>query len=143
MAWFHLIFGFLLFVTFTITGRFMRIDFPEKEEMDQFLRVLMRSRHIYILLSALIHMALGVYAQIRPRVWQKILQLAGSVVLTTSSLLLVWAFVVESYEIHGFSAFSQYGLYTALAGVGLHLIGGLDLARLTNDRQATTRKISR
>jgi len=143
MAWFHLIFGFLLFVTFTITGRFMRIDFPEKEEMDQFLRVLMRSRHIYILLSALIHMALGVYAQIRPRAWRKILQFAGSVVLTTSSLLLVWAFVVESYEIHGFSAFSRYGLYAALAGVGLHVIGGLDLARLADDRQATTRKISR
>jgi hypothetical protein len=45
--------------------------------------------------------------------------------LTASSLLLVWAFVVETYETRAFSDISRYGIYAALAGLGLHLIGGL------------------
>ena len=30
MRYVHLIFGILMFVVFTITGRYMRADFPEK-----------------------------------------------------------------------------------------------------------------
>src|SRR5262249_11930247 len=55
----HLIFGLLLFVVFVITGRYMRLDFPDKDVISPDLRVLMRSRHIYILFSALIHLTLG------------------------------------------------------------------------------------
>lgn len=43
-------FGILLFIVFTVTGKYMRVDFPDKDAIDQFLRILMRSRHIYILL---------------------------------------------------------------------------------------------
>src|SRR5258708_21131167 len=67
----HLIIGLSLFVIFLITGKYMRVDFPDKEIIPQDLRLLMRSRHIYILFSALIHLALGVYLQIRPLAWQK------------------------------------------------------------------------
>ena len=125
MSYFHLIFGILLFIVFTITGRFMRADFPDKQEIDQAFRILMRSRHIYILFSALIHLALGIYLQMRPLAWQKVIQITGSVVLTASSVLLVWAFVVETYETHGFTTISRYGIYTSLAGVILHLLGGI------------------
>jgi hypothetical protein len=125
MSYFHLIFGILLFIVFTITGRFMRSDFPDKQEIDQAFRILMRSRHIYILFSALIHLALGIYLQMRPLVWQKAVQITGSAVLTISSVLLVWAFFVETYETHGFSTISRYGIYASLAGIVLHLIGGI------------------
>lgn len=125
MSYVHLIFGLLLFVLFTITGREMRVDFPDKESMDQAFRVLMRSRHIYILFSALIHMSLGTYLQIRPKTWQRALQFAGSAVLFATSLLLVWAFYAETYEIHGFSNFSRFGVIGSLVGVGLHLLGGV------------------
>ena len=127
MSYFHLIFGLLLFAVFTITGQYMRADFPDKVEMDQTLRILMRSRHIYILLSSLIHISLGVYAQLRPRLAQKILQLSGSAVLVFSSVLLFWAFVVETYYLQGYSSYSRNGLYLSLAGVVLHLLGGLEL----------------
>ena len=126
MSYFHLIFGILLFIVFTITGRFMRADFPDKQEIDQAFRMLMRSRHIYILFSALIHLALGIYLQIRPLMWQKAIQITGSAILTVSSILLVWAFFTETYEIHGFTTISRYGIYAALAGVILHLIGGFN-----------------
>jgi hypothetical protein len=124
MSYVHLIFGLLLFVAFTITGRFMRADFPEKDEIDQALRLLMRSRHIYILFSSLIHIGLGVYLQIRPQFWRKALQYAGSAMLFVSSSLLIRAFVVETYELHGFSNLSRYGIYASLAGIIFHFFGG-------------------
>ena len=125
MAWFHLIFGIVMFVVFVTTGKYMRVDFPDKDAIPQELRMLMRSRHIYILFSALIHLALGVYLQVRPRVWRKILQIGGSAVLVLSSGFLVWAFVVETYSLQHFSDLSRNGIYLSLAGIGLHLIGGV------------------
>lgn len=123
MSYAHLIFGILLFVTFTITGRFMRADFPDKDEMDQGFRLLMRSRHIYILFSSLIHALLGTYFRANSPLPSRILQYAGSAMLFVSSGLLVWAFVAETYQFHAFSNISRYGIYTSLAGVGLHMLG--------------------
>ncbi|MEQ1763144.1 MAG: hypothetical protein ABL984_08370 [Pyrinomonadaceae bacterium] len=121
----HLVFGLLLFVVFLVTGQYMRADFPDKEAIDQTLRVLMRSRHIYILFSAMIHIGLGLYFTSRFETWRKALQYAGSAVLMASSILLVIAFVQETYEFGAFSELSRYGIYTSLAGIGLHLIAAV------------------
>jgi len=126
----HLIFGILLFVAFVVTGRYMRVDFPDKDLISPELRILMRSRHIYILFSALIHISLGSYFQMRQQLWRKILQYSGSVVLFMSGGLLLWAFIVESYQLQQFSDISRWGIYTSLAGVGLHLIGSIEQRRL-------------
>jgi len=124
MSWFHLIFGFLLFVVFAMTGAYMRADFPDKDSITPELRLLMRSRHIYILFSSFIHLALGVYLTIRPQTWRRILQYAGSFFLTLSSGLLLWAFITETYQLQHFSDISRYGIYTSLAGVGFHHVSG-------------------
>lgn len=129
MKWVHLIFGVILFFVFTTTGSYMRADFPDKDAIPQELRLLMRSRHIYILFSALIHLALGAYMQLRPQIARKILQLAGSAFLFLSSGFLVWAFVVETYSLQHFSDLSRYGIYTSLAGAALHLLGGIHRQR--------------
>ncbi len=102
----------------------MRADFPDKDAIPQELRLLMRSRHIYILFSALIHLALGVYLSLRPATWRKIVQIAGSVVLLVSSIYLVRAFIVETYSLQHFSDLSRTGIYASLWGLGLHLLGG-------------------
>lgn len=124
MSWFHLIFGIVLFFVFTTTGNYMRADFPDKEAISQELRVLMRSRHIYILFSALIHIVLGVYMRMSGSRWQQVAQYIGSAFLFISSGLLVWAFVEETYTVMGFSELSRNGIYLSLAGVVLHLLGG-------------------
>src|SRR5687768_16180081 len=80
MKWAHLFFGIALFVIFTITGQYMRADFPDKDAIPQELRLLMRSRHIYILYSAFVHIALGVYLQLRQPRWQRAVQYSGSAV---------------------------------------------------------------
>ena len=129
MSWFHLIFGIVLFIVFTQTGSFMRADFPDKEAISQELRVLMRSRHIYILFSALIHIALGAYFQHRERRPAQILQYSGSAFLTVASVLLVWAFITETYSLQHYSDISRYGIYMSLAGVGLHALSAVDRSK--------------
>lgn len=121
----HLIFGILLFIAFAVTGRFMRWDFPDKEIIPPELRILMRSRHIYILFSALIHLALGIYLQISQEIWRKISQMLGSILLISASGLLIWGFINETYYVKTFSEISRFGIYLSLAGVVFHLIGGL------------------
>lgn len=121
-----------MFIVFVTTGKYMRVDFPDKDAIPQELRLLMRSRHIYILFSALIHLALGVYLQLRPQVWRKVVQIGGSAVLVLSSGFLIWAFVVETYSLQHFSDLSRNGIYLSLAGIGLHLVGGV--ARQKHDR---------
>ena len=96
MKWFHLIFGLALFLVFTQTGSFMRADFPDKDAIPQEFRMLMRSRHIYILFTALINVVLGVYLQYRPQIILKILQFLGSLVVAFGSCLLVYAWYVET-----------------------------------------------
>ncbi|MEQ1604383.1 MAG: hypothetical protein ABL999_05895 [Pyrinomonadaceae bacterium] len=125
MSRFHLVFGFIVFVVFAVTGSYMRVDFPDKEIIPQELRLLMRSRHIYILFSALIHLALGLYLQITPVKWRMAMQYFGSLVLAVSSGVLLWGFIVETYQLAHFSNISRWGIYLSLAGVGFHLIGGL------------------
>jgi len=130
----HLIFGIVLFVVFVITGQYMRLDFPDKDAMSQYLRLLLRSRHIYIVFCSLIHLVLGVYLQIRPQSWRKILQYVGSALLASSALLLVFAFVQENYYLQHFSALSAFGVFSSLAGVGLHVIGGFVRTGSGSDR---------
>lgn len=133
MSYLHLIFGSLVFITFLITGKFMRVDFPDKEIIPQDFRLLMRSRHIYILLSAFIHILLGLYLQIRQEILQKYLQISASVLLFTGTILLIFAFFYETYTAKHFSDFSRYGLYTTLGGTILHVFGGFRLKSKTDE----------
>ena len=129
MSYLHLFFGIALFVVFLVTGKFMRADFPDKEIIPQDFRMLMRSRHIYILLSSLIHIILGVYLQIHAEAWRKVLQVFGSFLLIAGSILFVWAFIYETYGVRHFSDVSRYALYISLWGTAVHLIGGFKIKK--------------
>jgi hypothetical protein len=126
MSYIHLIFGIILFVGFLVTGQFMRADFPDKEIIPQDLRLLMRSRHIYILLSSLIHICLGIYLRFRQD-WRKFLQIIASILLFAGSILFVWAFIYETYTTKIFSEVSRFALYATLGGTIFHLFGGFRL----------------
>ena len=130
MAYLHLIIGIILFGVFLITGQFMRLDFPDKEIISQELRLLMRSRHIYILFSAFLHILLGLYFKFSGDVWRKYGQFAGSVLLFVSSCLLVWAFVEETYYSKHFSGISGLGIYLTLAGMLAHLISNFKFRKI-------------
>jgi hypothetical protein len=129
MAYLHLIFGIVVFIVFLITGRLMRWDFPDKEAIEQEFRMLMRSRHIYILLASFVHIVLGVYLRISADARRKYVQIFASALLFTGTLLLICAFFYETYATRHFSEMSRYGLYVSLAGTLFHLLGGYELKK--------------
>ncbi len=133
MSYLHLIFGVSVFVVFLITGKFMRADFPDKEIIPQELRMLMRSRHIYILLSSFLHILLGLYLQTARQTWRKYLQIFGSVLLFSGTALLIWAFFSETYRTKKFSDISRYGLYLSLAGTAFHIFSQVRLKSIKNE----------
>jgi len=114
VAYIHLIFGIIVFIVFLITGQFMRYDFPDKDIITQDLRLLMRSRHIYILFSSFLHILLGLYFRLGNKTWQKTLQTIGSIILFMSTGLLIWAFISETYSFGSFSNISRLGIYSSL-----------------------------
>lgn len=130
MSYLHLFFGIIVFIIFLVTGKFMRVDFPDKELIPQDFRLLMRSRHIYILFSSFLHILLGVYWQMERQLRRKILQFFGSTLLIAGSGLLVWAFVYETYRTQHFSEASRWGIYLSLGGTMLHLIGAAKMKKL-------------
>ncbi len=111
----------------------MRVDFPDKEIIPPDFRLLMRSRHIYILFSSFIHILLGVYLQIETQIWRKTLQLFGSTLLIAGSVFLVWAFVYETYTTKTFSEASRWGIYLSLGGTILHLVGGIKVKKVKSE----------
>lgn len=129
MARLHLIFGLVTFVVFLITGRMMRWDFPDKEIISQEFRLLMRSRHIYILFAALMNILLGVYLRISDNARRRYVQIFASALLFAGALLMIFAFFYETYTTQRFSEISRFGLYASLAGTIFHLLGGFQLKK--------------
>lgn len=126
MAHLHLIFGIVVFIVFLVTGRLMRWDFPDKDQIEQEFRMLMRSRHIYILLASLVHIVLGVYLRISADARRRYVQFFASALLFAGTLLLIFAFFYETYATRHFSDVSRYGLYASLAGTIFQLLGGYE-----------------
>lgn len=129
MAQAHLIFGVVAFLVFLITGQFMLADFPDKENMSQELRVLMRSRHIYILFGSFLHILLGLYIRVNETRWKKALQIAGSVFAFLSVIFLISGFISETYYLKTYTNASRFGIYSALAAIIFHFIGGFQFRK--------------
>jgi hypothetical protein len=91
----HLIVGLIALVIFPLTGQYMRIYLADDFAASDRLRFSMRANHIYILLSALIHLSLGSYLRVSvKRLWAN-LQTAASMLLFLSTALVIAAFIAE------------------------------------------------
>lgn len=121
----HLTAGLASVFLFLFTGQLMYAHFPDKEGMDQALRMVTRSRHVYILLSAFPHLLIGVYFARSDRKVLAVLQKIGSVLLTLGSAAFAAAFFYESYSVLSFSPLSAVGVFLATGGVLLHTAGAL------------------
>ena len=96
MKRFHFIFGLLMFVVFLLTGQYMDKFHNHLDGVELGVRMLYRTRHIFILLASLMHLALGLYCQTRAGQWQRWVQRAGSAALTIGTLLMVVGFFSEA-----------------------------------------------
>ena len=121
----HLAVGVFVVVIFLLTGQYLSFRYPNMDEVDDGLRLLLRSRHIYILLAGTLNIGLGLYFSYRPARWRRNMQLIGSTFLLLASFLLIAAFFYEPGRADLDTPLSHYGLYAVFAGTMLHLISGL------------------
>ena len=125
MRLFHLILGALLFVAFVLTGQYMDIYHDHLRGMPDGPRMLMRSRHIYILLAAMLNLGLGAYFTARRGVARRVLQLTGSGLIVAASALFVAAFFYEPGLADFYTPYSRQALWLILWGTSLHVFSGV------------------
>ncbi len=130
MRRFHLTTGVLTIIIFLITGQLLRHHRPAMATLSDAARLMLRSRHIYILATGLVNLMLGLYLQAQPAGWRGVAQVAGSCLLVASSLFLVVAFFLEPER--GFRPemwWSAAGLYALFGGCMAHLVSSMGQRR--------------
>jgi len=144
---FHRWFGVALVVAFLLTGQYM--ETLVVHDMAAGPRLLYRSRHIYILMAALINLALGASIARRETRSPRVAQTIGSVLLALGSLLLLAAFFADPGQVDRVPfdvPFSRFGIYGVAAGTVLHaLAAATSAARQSapqNVRSTETERIS-
>lgn len=123
MRRFHQIFGWIIFVAFLLTGQYLRIYHNRLADTADGMRMLYRSRHIYILLAALLNITLGLYFSYAASRWRRGFQVAGSAVIVIMTLLLIPAFFYEPELGPTRTVLSYFGIIGMAFGLLLHFIG--------------------
>jgi hypothetical protein len=124
----HLVFGLIALVTFAATGRVMRTHTPPLHDLGDNVRLIYRSRHIYLLAGGVVNVLLGIYLAPARTVRGRIAQNVGSLLFLAAPVLLGAAFFVETSWVetgHGLSShlwLSKIGLDSLLAGTTLHFL---------------------
>lgn len=121
----HQIFGILVVVVFLLTGQYMDFYYPDKTLISEGMRMMLRSRHIYILLGGLVNIAVGAYFSWHRESWRKALQMAGSILLLIATLFCVGAFFYEP-QLDGLQrTLTLPSLIGLLTGTLMHLLSGV------------------
>ena len=125
MRRFHLVYGWVLFATFLLTGQYMHRYLYHLMYLPDGTRMLYRSRHIYILMASLLNVGIGVYFIYAAQRWRRRLQLAGSTLMIAAPVLLIVAFFKEAGLGPDKTVFSFFGIIAMAVGLLLHFIGGV------------------
>jgi hypothetical protein len=126
----HLIVGVLGVIAFVITGQVMARHVPDVHSLSAEVRMMYVSRHIYLLGAALVNLVLGLYLELNPPGWRRILQEIGSLLMILSAVALLIAFIAEpALGMAGRSWRSFSGLIALFAGVMTHLVASVTRKR--------------
>jgi len=120
----HLIFGTFALVAFLLTGQFMNYYYNHMVGVEPGVRLLYRTRHIFILLAALLNLGIGIYFKQRQKAWRRSLQYLGSALIVIGSLLYMAGFFYEPKLENLYTPLSHWGTYTVVAGTFFHLFSG-------------------
>ena len=121
----HLVFGILVVIAFLLTGQYMDKYYDHLEGMPDGVRMLYRTRHIFILMSGLLNLGIAAYLTTRLGLLHRTLQWLGSALIFTASILFITAFFYEPGLSDLYTPLSHWGTYTISAGAVLHLLSGL------------------
>jgi len=120
----YLITGILAIVAFLITGAIMRTHTPPMITLTDDIRLMYRSRHLYILAGGVANLLLGLYLSINVGGWRRRLQYLGSVLFLIAPILLTLAFFAEpSHGLTEDTWRSSFGLYALFGGGMAHFLG--------------------
>jgi hypothetical protein len=119
----HRYFGLVVVAVFLGTGMFMRFHEPPMEDLNNSVRVLYRSAHIYLLMSGLLNFAFG----LAPFRKETIISRIGSIFLLISPVLIFLGFCLESSRTIIDRPITAMGVYLVFAG---SLIRGISLWRM-------------
>src|SRR5690242_18316476 len=125
----HLIVGVLTLIMFIITGQYLSRAYPNMVGVSDGLRMLLRSRHLYIMLAGAVNAALGLYLTRQARGWRLVVQRLGSALLLVAPVLLIVAFFIEAPRGNLNAPLAPFGLYAVFGGIALHLISGARAGR--------------
>ena len=123
----HLIFGLVLLVVFILTGQYM--EYVHNRTLSDGMRVLYRSRHIYLLLNALINISLGLYVEYERSGWRRRLQVIGSILIMIAPAFLLAGFFYEPPRGADQTIMAPYGIFATAIGILLHLISAIRKGR--------------
>ena len=129
MKRFHLIFGLIVLVVFLLTGQYMDRYHEHLRYTPDGPRMLYRTRHIFILMSGLLHLGIGSYFFVRAQTWRRALQMLGSLLITIAPVLFTIGFFSEP-KLEGLHApLSKIGVIIIAVGALLHVVSGVKEGR--------------
>lgn len=118
----HLSVGLLGLVTFAATGQYMDLRCDHLRGQPDGVRMLFRSAHIYLLLSAIANVLLGINLAPQWARWPSVFQVAGSLALLAGPPLFLLAFFNEPWLSGLNRPWARPAIYLALGGAIAHLI---------------------
>jgi len=123
MKRFHLIVGLTVIVIFLLTGQYM--EYVHNRLLPDGARMLYRSRHIYLLLSGLLNLVLGLYFVPQPRGWRRTTQIIGTILIVLSPGLLLAGFFSEPHRGPDQTRVAALGIFSIALGTALHALAQL------------------
>jgi hypothetical protein len=121
----HLVVGAITVGAFLVTGLVMAGHEPPLSSLDWDVRLLFRSRHIYILSAGLVNLALGLRYALPDGAARRGAAIAGSLLALASTVLLFFAFFAEPMAGRSPGGLSGYGLFALFGGVLLYALVSL------------------
>ncbi len=139
----HLVVGIVGILAFLATGQYMDKLLGHLVGYDDTTRMLYRSTHLYLLLSAGLNLLLGLYLEASPEPLGRALQRLGSLLILLGPALFAVGFFVEPGLRELARPWSRPALYAAFAGLLAHLAARVALrAPAPQDGEPLTRRTS-
>ena len=120
MKRFHFVLGIVLVVVFLLSGQYM--EYVHNRTLPDGVRLLYRSRHIYVLFNAMINLSLGLYVQYAAVGWRRRMQLSGSFLIIFAPVLLLAGFFYEPPRGIEHTFIARYGIFATAIGILFHLV---------------------
>ena len=123
----HRIVGIAMLLAFLGTGLYMDRMYDHLRGMSDARRMLFRSDHIYLLLAAVLNLALGIYATPRLRVVSRMLQTIGSIAIIAAPFLFLAAFFTEPWMANLARPWTRPAIYAVFSGGLAHLLASYEV----------------